>query len=124
MNSSSMARVLIVDDEPRILSALRRCLRREDFEIETVEGPLAARDALAERDFALILSDYKMPGESGTDLLAFAAETYPETQRILMSGWTGEIAEEARERAKPFAVLSKPWDEALLRDTLRKALDS
>jgi len=117
-----MSRLLIVDDEPRILSALKRCLRREDFEIETAENAAAARRVLETGTVDVVLSDHKMPGESGVELLAWVARTQPKTARILMSGWTGEIPEPALAAARLFEVIAKPWDEEALRETIRDAL--
>ncbi len=117
-----MPRVLIVDDEPRILSALQRCLRREDFELETAENATVARRVLESSAVDVVLSDHKMPGESGVDLLGWIAKNQPQTMRILMSGWTGEISESALGAAELFEVIAKPWDEESLRQTIRDAL--
>ena len=114
--------VMLVDDEPRILSALRRVLRREGFELLLVE---TARDALTElegRPIDVVVSDHKMPGISGVELLERIAERWPSTARILLSGWSNEIAAEELEGARLHAVLTKPWDEDGLKRTIHSAL--
>ena len=113
---------MLVDDEPRILSALRRSLRREGYEIVLAAN---GREALAElegRAFDLVVSDQKMPGLSGARLLAQIAERWPGTARMLLSGWPGEIAPEDLAAARVHAVMSKPWEEEMLKETIRAAL--
>ncbi len=116
------ASLLLVDDEPRILSALARALRREGYALETADSVAAALATLERRAFALILSDYKMPGRNGTELLAIARRRFPEMRRILLSGWTPEIAGSELEAAAPDAVHTKPWDDEALKESIRSLL--
>jgi response regulator RpfG family c-di-GMP phosphodiesterase len=114
--------VLVVDDEARILSALRRSLRREGYEILTAETVEEALRVLDERSVALILSDQKMPGMSGVQFLAEAARRCPEAARMLITGWTEEIPREQLEALGVCALITKPWDDEKLKATLRRAL--
>ncbi len=114
--------VLVVDDEARILSALRRSLRREGYEILTAETVEEALRVLDERSVALILSDQKMPGMSGVQFLAEAARRRPESVRMLITGWTEEIPREQLEEIGVCALITKPWDDEKLKATLRRAL--
>ncbi len=114
--------VLVVDDEVRILSALRRSLRREGYEILTAETVEEALRVLDERSVALILSDQKMPGMSGVQFLAEAARRRPEAVRMLITGWTEEIPREQLEELGVRALITKPWDDEKLKATLRRAL--
>ncbi len=114
--------VLVVDDEARILSALRRSLRREGYEILTAETVEEALRVLDERSVALILSDQKMPGMSGVQFLAEAARRCPEAARMLITGWTEEIPREQLEELGVCALITKPWDDEKLKATLRRAL--
>ena len=114
--------MLVVDDEARILSALRRSLRREGYEIVTVETVEEALRVLDERSVALILSDQKMPGMSGVQFLAEAALRRPEAVRMLITGWTEEIPREQLEELGVCAQITKPWDDEKLKATLRRAL--
>ena len=115
--------VLLVDDEPRMLSALSRTLRREGLALETASE---ASEALARIDqgpsVALVISDHKMPGMTGVELLAALRKRSPSTARILLSGWTGEIAPEALRAAGCSAVLAKPWDDDELKSAIAVAL--
>ncbi len=111
--------LLIVDDEAQILSALKRSLRREGYEIVAVENAAAALRILDERCVDAILSDQKMPGMSGVQLLARAAEMRPDIVRMLITGWTNEIPPERLEEVGICALVTKPWDDAKLKATLR-----
>ena len=114
--------VLLVDDEARILSALRRCLRREGVEILTAESAAEALRILDARPVDAIVSDQKMPGGSGLALLTAAARRRPEAARMLITGVTDEIPRAALEAAGVCALITKPWDDARLKATLRRAL--
>ncbi len=114
--------VLVVDDEARILSALRRSLRREGYEILTAETGEEALRVLDERSVELIRSDQKMPGMSGLQFLAEAARRCPEAVRMLITGWTEEIPREQLEELGVRALITKPWDDEKLKATLRRAL--
>jgi response regulator RpfG family c-di-GMP phosphodiesterase len=114
--------VLLVDDEAHILSALRRVLRREPYELTTAASPREALARLAERAVAVVVSDQKMPGASGVAFLAEVAARHPATRRVLLTGWPEEIAPREREAARLDAVLLKPWDEAELKAVLARCV--
>ena len=115
--------VLLVDDEPWMLSALRRTLRREGLALEEASNGAVALDRIGESPSVdLVISDQKMPGLSGVELLARIRKTSPSTRRILLSGWTAEISPEELRRAAPAAVLAKPWDDAGLKSSIHSAL--
>lgn len=119
---SELPTLLIVDDEVRILSALRRSLRREGYRILTAETPREALRLLEDEEVDLILSDQKMPGMSGVDFLAKAAELRPDAVRLLITGWTEEIPPARLEALDVRALIPKPWDDAELRALLREHL--
>lgn len=114
--------VLVVDDEWRILSALRRTLRSEGYEVLTAETVEEALRVLDERCVDIVLSDHKMPGMTGVQLLAEVARRCPSAARMLITGWTEEIPREQLERFGICALITKPWDDARLKQTLRRAL--
>ncbi len=116
--------LLIVDDEEQILSALKRSLRSEGYEIVAVENAAAALRILDERRIDAILSDHKMPGMSGVQLLERVAAMSPNTVRMLITGWTEEIPPERLQQVGICALVTKPWDDAKLKATLRQVLDA
>lgn len=120
---SSRPVVLLVDDEPRILSALRRALRREGWEVLLAETSREALALVDERPVDLVLSDHKMPGMTGLELLARVAERRPDAARLLITGWTEAVAEDELRRVGVRAILNKPWDDKDLKDILRAAVE-
>lgn len=115
-------RLLIVDDEANILSAIKRLLRQEGYEIFTAGSAREGLEILACHEIQVILSDQRMPEMSGTEFLARARDLYPSTIRIILSGYTDlESIAGAINRGAIYKFLTKPWDEALLRENLRDA---
>lgn len=84
--------ILFVDDEPRILGGLRRMLRtyRDRWDMSFAEGAEAALAALRDRPCDVIVSDYRMPGMNGAQLLERVRLEYPATARVILSGQTNE----------------------------------
>ena len=116
--------LLLVDDEIRVLGALERALRRENWFIRTAESSREALEILDSCDFDVVLSDHKMPGMSGVELLGRIAESHPHTIRLLLTGWSEGISQEALNAAGVEQVISKPWDDAELKTLLRRHLGS
>ena len=106
----------------RILSALRRALRREGYQIVTAETAQEALRVLEERPVDAILSDQKMPGMSGLQFLKRAAQRRPDAARLLITGWTETIPREELERLGVRGLINKPWDDGTLKATLRQVL--
>ena len=112
--------LLIVDDEERILAALRRTLRREGYEIVSAASPARGLAVLEERAVDVILSDHKMPGMSGLAFLARAARLRPQAARLLITGWMEEVPRAELESVGVRALVPKPWDDAELKATLHR----
>ena len=79
--------ILLVDDEISILKSLRRTLFEYPYEIIVVPSPREAKETLAVKRVDMIISDYKMPDESGFELLSFVRDMYPGIIRIMLSGY-------------------------------------
>ncbi len=114
--------LLLVDDEVHILAALRRALRREGWRLLTAETPQQALRVLDEQPIDLILTDQKMPGMSGLDLLADAVRRRPQARRVLITGWMESVPPERLAALGVRALIPKPWDDAELKATLRAQL--
>jgi response regulator RpfG family c-di-GMP phosphodiesterase len=114
--------VLLVDDEPRILSALQRALRREGYELLAAETTRDALRLVDENPIDCVLSDHKMPGMTGVEFLAEVAQRRPDAVRLLITGWNVEIGKDELARIGVRRVLSKPWDDGDLKQTLRDAM--
>lgn len=118
--------ILIVDDEREVLNALSSTLKRaKQFrsDIVTAENPEKALDFLREREFDLVLSDYKMPGINGVELLREVKNKYPDTVRMLITGFSDlKTAREAINKAEVNNYLEKPWDNEELRNVIHASL--
>ncbi|KAG8152658.1 HD domain-containing phosphohydrolase [Burkholderia catarinensis] len=116
--------ILLVDDEPSVLSALRRVFRPAGYDIRTADSGEAALEVLASTEVDLIVSDMRMPGMSGAEFLARARALYPDTMRILLTGYA-EIASvvQAVNDGGVYRYLNKPWDDQDLLLTIEQALE-
>ncbi len=114
--------LLVVDDEPNILTSLSRLLRREGFQILTALSPSEAFEHLAKQPVQVILSDQRMPEMSGTEFLARVRQLYPDTIRIVLTGYTDlDSVTGAINRGAIYKFLTKPWDDDQLREQIRDA---
>jgi len=114
--------LLLVDDEPSILSALKRLLRREGYPILTATCAEEGMELLAAHEVAVVMSDQRMPYTTGSEFLAKVRVMYPDTIRIILSGYTDlKAITEVVNRGEIFKFLEKPWDDAALLETLREA---
>src|SRR5438309_12096178 len=78
--------ILVIDDEPNILTTVRRSLELEGYQVEVASSGAAGLGKLAEHDIDLVLLDVMMPGESGLDVLPKIRASSPDTSVIMMSG--------------------------------------
>jgi DNA-binding NtrC family response regulator len=121
-----MRRILILDDETAVLNALRRTLRSafptETVVIETFDEPEAAVHRAGEQEFDVVISDYRMPGLNGADVLQLVKGLQPDAVRIVVSASTdsGDIIASVN-RAEVFRFLAKPWQHEALIATVREA---
>jgi DNA-binding NtrC family response regulator len=115
-------RLLLVDDEERILTALTRTLRREGYELVTAQTPREALERIEEQSFDAVLSDHKMPGMTGVELLARVARLQPDAGRLLITGWAQAVSEGEIRDIEIHSVIPKPWEDRELKDAIRKAL--
>ena len=114
--------LLLVDDEANVVSALRRALRAEGYRILTASSAAQGLELLALHRVQVIVSDQRMPEMSGTDFLFKVKDLYPDTIRIVLSGYTDlHTVTEAVNRGAIYKFLLKPWDDDLLRAHLREA---
>ena len=116
--------VLCVDDEPHVLSALRRALRSPGLQVHTADSGAQALALLAQRPVNVVISDMRMPGMSGTELLTQVQQLHPDTVRVVLTGQAdlgSTIA--AINRGSIFRYLQKPWDDEELRQVVAQGLE-
>ncbi len=115
--------LLFVDDEPGILSALRRLVRKLDVKVFIAEGGAAGLEVLENNHIDLVVSDMRMPEMDGAQFLARVKELYPNTVRYLLTGYSDISATiNALNNGGIYRYLSKPWDDAELLEVISDGL--
>lgn len=116
--------VLLVDDEEGVLRSLERVLADEGYRILTARSASEALNILAAETIGVIVSDERMPGMRGAELLDFVRTRHPETVRILLTGQaTLEAAIQAVNAGEIFRFFTKPWSDPDLILAVRMALE-
>jgi signal transduction histidine kinase len=120
--AASLPRLLFVDDDPGVLSAVARFLRRYRFDVHTV---LSAEDGLRELHeqgpFSVVVSDYRMPGMTGEQFLAKVAEEAPDTRRMILSAYAdSDQLLAAINAGRVHRYLTKPWDSQELLEVINE----
>lgn len=118
-------KLLIVDDEPDNLDLLYRTFRR-DFDVIRAESAIAALKALDEKgEVAIIISDQRMPDMLGTEFLSRTVERFPDTIRIVLTGYTDvEDLVDAINSGKVFKYITKPWKPQHLQVVVEQAAET
>ncbi|MCQ8127288.1 HD domain-containing phosphohydrolase [Methylomonas rivi] len=116
--------LLFVDDEPNILKSLKRLFRGAEYTILLAENGEEGLRILAETPVDLIISDMRMPQMDGAEFLSRAAEHWPETIRILLTGYADmESTINAVNKGKIYSYCSKPWEDNELKILVNNALE-
>ena len=117
-------RILVVDDEEGVTSALRRSLRREGYEISTSNDPKEALVRLKSETFDLVISDHLMPGMTGTEFTKLCRDRYPDMMRLMLTGQPDtQMVIAAINQGEVYRFVTKPWDDAELKVTLWMAFE-
>lgn len=110
MSSTTKPLILYVDDERPLLNALRRTLRSHPYELVTEDDPHRAVEFVRNNEVATVISDARMPGMSGVELLRQVAVIRPDATRILLTGYTDfPTTVSAINDAQVYRYLTKPW---------------
>jgi HD-like signal output (HDOD) protein len=117
--------ILFVDDEPLLLEGLRNALRRQRhaWNMRFVTSGAGALEALAAEPFAIVVSDMRMPGMDGAELLTQVRDRWPHVARLILSG---QADQDAVERALPVTqqFLAKPCDSEMLTRVLTEIIET
>lgn len=126
MTDSHLLRLLIVDDEVSVLSALRRALRHRfgtTLVVETCDDALAALALARTQQYDIVLSDLRMPEIDGLAFLALVGAVSPHSVRMVLTGSADfHTAQRAINEAGVFRYLTKPWTESELHGHLAAAI--
>lgn len=116
--------ILLVDDEAAVLSSLKRLLRVLKCQIFTSESPLEALELLKEQPVDIVISDMRMPEMGGECFLEQVAELCPETERIVISGYSDAQATiDAINRGKVSRFMLKPWEDDDVLKVVKKGFE-
>lgn len=115
-------KVLVLDDDPLVVESLMMAL--EGWDTLGATSAAQARRLLDAHDVAVLISDARMPEESGVDLLGWAAAKHPWTMRVLLTGYADfATVTRAVNEGKVWHFLRKPWDNLELRSLVRRAVE-
>ena len=125
VESPKKLKILVVDDEPDNLDLLYRTFRR-DFQVLKADSGVKALQLLAEEgEVAVIISDQRMPEMKGTEFLSRTLPQFPDTVRIILTGFTDiEDLVEAINSGQVYKYITKPWDPGELKVVVQRAADS
>ena len=116
-------KILIVDDEPANLRTLER-LFRDQYQVMTAGSGMEALDILGQHDVALLITDQRMPGMTGIELLKNTVSLRPRMVRMILTGYTDiEALVEAINCGEVYRYVTKPWNNDELRLTVKRALE-
>jgi len=114
--------ILAVDDEPANLRMLERLFHRE-YRVLTAKSGEEALELLGREEVSLIISDQRMPGMTGTEMLQASIRTNPDAVKIILTGYTDvEALIEAINYARVYRYVNKPWDPEKLKATVSSAI--
>ncbi|MGD8452565.1 MAG: response regulator [Phycisphaerae bacterium] len=115
--------ILIIDDEPHITAAIQRLLRPQEYELFVAHDGPSGLSILAEKDVAVVVCDQRMPGMTGAEVLAQAAQRRPDTYRITLTGYTDVQSLQASvNEGHVQRLLLKPWDDEQLREAVQEGV--
>jgi putative nucleotidyltransferase with HDIG domain len=121
--SAPAPRLLVVDDEPSILNAIKRVFRGQGYEVLTATSGKAGLALLEGERVAVVISDMRMPEMNGAEFLEQVFVHWPDTKRILLTGYADATATIAAiNRGKIWRYVAKPWNDDELILTVQQAL--
>ncbi|MBU0664821.1 MAG: response regulator [Proteobacteria bacterium] len=121
--NNGMVRLLVVDDEPIIGKRLRQVFSKMGFEIETYTEATAAMAAMAAKPFDIVVTDLKMDGMDGMEVLRRVRIMNPHTQVIIITGYASSETAELARRQGVFEFLAKPFRLDDLKQVIVRALE-
>lgn len=116
-------RVLVVEDDLAMRRAIIRVLQKAGYECTGSVNAAEARAHLAEQGFGLVITDLRMWGEDGLELVRYIGDEHPETSTIVVTGFADDRLAETIDRSGAFALLHKPFDLSVLVEKVAGALD-
>jgi DNA-binding NtrC family response regulator len=123
LHEAPPASILCVDDEPGILSALRRLFRAKGFQVQVADGGKAGLLLMETQSFDLVISDMRMPEMDGATFLEQVRLRWPSSIRLLLTGYAdNDSLMSAINRGEIYRHIAKPWDDGDILMIVREAL--
>jgi len=120
--SARKAQILILDDEPIVCKRLRPAFQKAGYEVETFTDSASAMARIEAKQFDIVITDLKMQGTDGMQLLSRTKEIWPDTKVIVITGFaTSETAKESM-RKGAFDFIAKPFKLNDILDTVRRLM--
>ncbi|RMG03188.1 MAG: response regulator [Nitrospirae bacterium] len=117
-------RIMIVDDEPRVISALKRALLDEPYEVISANSGTEGLKVLEDTPVKVIISDERMPGMSGAEFLSIVRKRHPFILRIMLTGHASlDAAMKAVNDGEIYRFFTKPWNDLELKLAIRSAIE-
>jgi two-component system, probable response regulator PhcQ len=117
-------RILVVDDEVQVTTALVRSLRREPYTVVAVDDPFEALGRLRHEPFDIVITDHLMPGMTGLELSKIIRDRHPHVLRLMLTGQPDvEMLIKAINHGEVYRFITKPWDDIELKVTLTLAFE-
>jgi DNA-binding NtrC family response regulator len=114
--------LLLVDDEPNVLSSLKRLFRRDGYHILSTCSAREGLEMLATNAVQVVISDQRMPEMSGTEFLSRVKQLHPKSMRLVLSGYTDlNTVTQAINEGAIYKFLTKPWNDDEIREIVRQA---
>jgi putative two-component system response regulator len=124
MTTEARTKILVIDDEPANLRLLRRVLG-DDYEVFAAQSGPEGLEMLKGEDIALIITDQRMPGMSGVQVLEASQSIRPEAIKILLTGYTDiQALIDAINSGNVYKYIQKPWDAEDLKLTVKRAVET
>jgi DNA-binding NtrC family response regulator len=117
-------RILLVDDETRVTTALRRALRNEGYELVECNDPVAGLALMKVQKFDMVISDHLMPNMTGMQFSKLVRDRYPDTLRLMLTGQPDvNMMMEAINHAEVYRFITKPWNDLELKVIISLAFE-
>lgn len=115
--------VLLVDDDVNLLRGLSRTLRKQPYRVLTARSAEEAEDVVRRHPVSVVVSDERMPGKCGTEMLGWVAENCPEIVRIVLTGYPmPDTIRRAATHGRAFRFFTKPFDSCDLASAILEAI--
>jgi len=124
MSGSDLPRIVVVDDEEAILETMSFTFMNDYEVLTTTDAQEALRLVAENQPVHVVITDQRMPGMTGVELLKLVYERYPETMRIMLTGFAdGDATLKAINEGHVYAYISKPWEPEELKQVVRRATE-